>query len=1049
MLEVLLVEDNPVYARLVEGLLTQSQPGEFSVTTAHGLEEARRVLAGVRPDVVLLDLWLPECEGLETLRRMADAAPGLPIVVLTATDDEHVALHAVRGGAQDYLIKNQFSASGLRRALLYAVERRTTLTALGHEGSILEGLLDSMYAAAGVLDAERDADGAITDFRWRLGNAACEAVLGVPARDLGGKRLSAVLPGLTADGMLRALMRVAEGQGHLDTEHRMVRGDTTVWLRVAAGRLGDGIAMTVADITDRKRQEQALTHAKDEAERADAAKSQVLSALSHEVRTPLNTIIGFIEMMDEEVFGPIGNEHYRTYVKDIARCATDVVGILQGLLERSQFEQLAKMETGYRQLFDLAPDLICVCHGDTVTLMNAAGAAIVGVSPASDCVGRPFASFVHPDYRPVVGDNLRHLVAEQGRVPIKLISAKGRDVDVEIAATPFREDEGGTVREAVLLVARDVTERQVATRAIVQRETRLRKIMETMVDALVIIDEDGIVETFNPAAERMFGRSAAEVIGHSVNALMPETEAEAHDAHLKRYLAQGDSRVIGIGREIRGRRKDGVTFPLEIALSELRLGERRYFIGVLRDMTERKQNEERLRFLATRDHLTGLPNRALFREKLEEAVARADDKGHLVGVLFIDLDHFKNINDTMGHSVGDRVLQEVARRLERYVRPGDLVAHQSGDEFTVLLDRLIDPQEAARLANHLLDHLSQPFEVDGREIYTSGSIGIVCYPDNAETIGNLMKNVDTAVHHAKRQGRNTFTFYTEKLSQDMVRRLQVENGLRRALERHELFVVYQPKVDLTSGEVVGAEALLRWVSKDLGFVSPGEFIPVAEETGLIVPIGEWVLRTVCEQIDAWTSAGHPAVRIAVNLSARQFRESALTSRIMDLMLEAGVSAELLELELTESMLVENADEAIQALWALKGLGITLSIDDFGTGYSSLSYLKRFPIDALKIDQSFVRDIPDSMDDMSITKAIISMGRSLELKLVAEGVETLEQVEFLRQNGCQIAQGYLYAKPLKADEFEVFLQRAAAEGLPLPDHDGGPARASAAVHQAVV
>lgn len=1026
MLNVLLVEDNPVYAKLVEGLLTQADEDPFHVRTCHGLTEAQAALAeGPAPDVVVLDLSLPEADGLETLRRMVEMAGDLPIIVLTALNDEDVALEAVRSGAQDYLIKNQFTSSGLRRAILYGVERRSYLSAMGADGSILEGLLDSMIAAAGVLEAERDGDGRIIDFRWRLGNVACKTVLGASARDLVGRRLSAVLPGLGTDGLIAALAQVVETQGRLDTEVRLPRDGETAWLRVAAGRLGDGVAMTAADISVAKHQQEALRQAKEEAENAAQQKSRVLSALSHEMRTPLNTIIGFIEMMDNEVLGPIAHPQYRAYVKDIANASGQLVHILEGLLEKTRFEELAKMETGYRQLVDLAPDLICVCKDGKVSMMNAAGAAMVGVSPADACVGRSFADFVHPDYRPVIESGLAFLMNERGRVPMKLLAADGREVDVEMAATPFRRDND---RDALLLVARDVTQRQIATRAIVQREERLRKIMDTMVDALVIIDETGTVETYNPAAERIFGYAMTEVVGKNVSLLMPPEHAARHHDYVARYLREGDSHVIGVGRDVEGRRKDGTLFPLEIALSELKIGGKRHFIAILRDITERKMNEERLRFLATRDHLTGLPNRALFRERLEEAVAAADDEGFLVGILFVDLDHFKNINDTMGHHVGDRVLQAVGRRLESLVRPGDMVCHLSGDEFTIILDRLRDGQEAARLAEQLLTHLAQPFEVEGREIYTSASIGIVIYPDNAETIGNLMKNVDTAVHQAKKQGRNTFTFYTETLSEHMVRRLQIENGLRRCLERQELRVVYQPKIDLSTGEVMGAEALLRWISADLGFVSPGEFIPVAEETGLIVPIGDWVLREVCRQIDTWLSEGRPPVRIAVNLSARQFREASLTAQIMDILDTSGVSAELLELELTESMLVENADEAIQALWALKGLGISLSIDDFGTGYSSLSYLKRFPIDSLKIDQSFVRDIPDSMDDMSITKAIISMGRSLELKLVAEGVETFDQVNFLRQNGCHIVQGYLFSKPVSAEEFATFVDSHKAESV---------------------
>lgn len=1020
MQRVLLIEDNSLFAKLVDGLLTQTHSGEFQVTTATSLAGARSCLAAMDQafDVVILDLSLPETEGLDSLRAVQDLVQDIPIVVLTAATDEQMSVEAVRAGAQDYLIKTQISAGELRRALLYAIERRRTLRRFGRDGIVLEGLLNSMYAAAGVLDSVRDGDGRVIDLRWHLGNATCEAVLGTPARDLVGKTLAVTLPGLAADSIGTTLRAVAAGeQSSCDVEYRLLRRGKPIWLRIAAAQVGDGIGLLATDITARKTQEGQLIAARDAAQRSAQARTQVLNALSHEMRQPLNTIVGFAEMMDSEVLGPIANAQYRAYVKDITRASHDLREILEDIMARSRREELAKVESGYRHLIDLAPDMICVCKQGIITMMNAAGLALLGLRGVDVCVGRPLADFVHSDYRDAVGNGLEVLLKEQSRVPMKLISVDGREVDVEVAATLVSQPDD---EASVMVVARDVTERQTATRAILQREERLRKIMETMVDALVIIDEKGIIETFNPAAERVFGYAAAEVIGRSVGLLMPLSDAAHHDDYLRNYMADGRGRVMGIGRDIHARRKNGQIFPTEIALSELRMGNRLSFIAVLRDITERKMSEARLRDLATRDHLTGLPNRAMFRDRLQEAVEQADDQGMQVGVLFIDLDHFKNINDTLGHSIGDRVLQAVASRLEDHVPKNGAVFHLSGDEFTVVLDRLPSAEDAARLASHLLEQLAEPFDVDGREIYTSGSIGIVIYPENAESISNLMKNVDTAVHHAKRTGRNNFQFYTENLSQDMIRRLLIENGLRRALERSEMFVVYQPKVDLDSGRVIGAEALLRWVGGDLGFVSPAEFIPVAEETGLIVSIGEWVLREVCLQIDCWRAAGRTPPRIAVNLSARQFKESGLTNRIMEILGETGVTAEHIELELTESMLVENADDAIQALWALKGLGISLSIDDFGTGYSSLSYLKRFPIDALKIDQSFVRDIPASRDDMSITKAIISMGLSLELKLVAEGVETVEQRDFLRANGCHMAQGYYYAKPLTAFEFDSFL-----------------------------
>ncbi len=1016
MTTVLIVEDNQVFSQLIRGLLTSGKDLGFDAVLARTLAEAHDRLAEGPVDAVLLDLGLPDSGGLDTVKRTVALAPTLPIVVLTGVNDDTLATQALRAGAQDYLVKTGLTVERLTRSLTYAMERRARLNATRDaDGGLVEGLLNSMAALVCLLDVRRDAEGRVVDFIFRLGNAACGTILGRHARELAGHGLTEVLPALVEAGVFEQL-RLAEATGaapDVEVTLTLVSGAAPVRVHFAASRMDEGVVLIGHDVTAIHQQTEALRAAKARAEKADADKSALLRGLSHEVRTPLNTIRGFAEMITSEVYGPLPHPQYKGYVGNIHKAAETLVQIVDGMLDMSRLQAMGRRESGFNHLIDLAPDCIAVCSEGRIVLINPAGAAMLGLDGPDAAVGRMFKEFVASHYRPIVEHGLDILVRERSRVPMKMVRDDGLPVDAEVAATPFETEDG---KPAVMLVARDVTERQRATRAIVQREERLRKIMETMVDALVIIDSRGIIETFNRAAERIFGYKAQEVIGRSVNMLMPPEIGAQHDGFVQKFINTGRSRVVGIGRVVEGRRKDGSSFPVELALSDLTLGETRLFIGVLRDITERRAQEERLRYLATRDHLTGLPNRALFQDRLEDAIAAADDKGHHVAILFLDLDHFKNINDTLGHPMGDRVLQAVGQRLEASVRSGDTVAHLSGDEFTVILNGVSGPEEASAIADKLLDRLAQPFEIEGREIYTSGSIGIVMYPQNSEDIANLLKHVDTAVNYAKKQGRNNFQFYTEKLSDDMVRRLQVENGLRRALERQELEVHYQAKVDLANEEIVGCEALLRWKSAELGFVSPVEFIPVAEETGLIVPIGEWVLRQSLRQLDLWMQAGLPPIRVGVNLSARQFREPQLAARIMAALDEAGVGAELLELELTESMLVENADEVTQALWALKGLGITLSIDDFGTGYSSLSYLKRFPIDELKIDRSFVKDIPHSADDMSITKAIISMARSLEMKLVAEGIETPEQASFLRDNGCHTGQGYLFAKPLPADGF---------------------------------
>ncbi len=470
--------------------------------------------------------------------------------------------------------------------------------------------------------------------------------------------------------------------------------------------------------------------------------------------------------------------------------------------------------------------------------------------------------------------------------------------------------------------------------------------------------------------------------------------------------------------ESRIRRKDGSEIWISENARAVRdeQGDILYYEGFVRNISERKRNEEQLRYLAQRDPLTGLPNRNLFQERLAEAIQTADANSTKVGILFVDLDNFKTINDTMGHPVGDVVLQKVAERLVSSTSAVDTVARLGGDEFAIVLPDIRSPEIVARVASRILDTLSTPIEMTQRQIYTSGSIGISIYPTNGSSIAELMQNVDTAAYHAKNIGRNRYQFYSEVLSTQALRRLEIENGLRQGLEKKEFSLCYQPKVDLSNRQIIGAEALLRWENDSLGSVRPDEFIPIAEDMGLIIPIGEWVINEVCRTAMAWLNEGLNPGCIALNVSARQFRNKNLYDDITRALETSGLLPGHLELELTESALVDHIDETVELLNKFGKLGIRISIDDFGTGYSSLSYLKRFPLSTLKIDRSFIIGLPEDQEDVAITKAIINLSHSLDLKVVAEGIETPSQSAFLKALNCEYGQGYLFAKPLTASEF---------------------------------
>ncbi len=452
--------------------------------------------------------------------------------------------------------------------------------------------------------------------------------------------------------------------------------------------------------------------------------------------------------------------------------------------------------------------------------------------------------------------------------------------------------------------------------------------------------------------------------------------------------------------------------------------------GIARDVTQAHRAEERIRRLAHFDELTSLPNRTMFMHTLQRAFSLAQRRGKQFALFFIDLDRFKNINDSLGHEAGDRLLQDVARRLRHHLRESDTVARLGGDEFVVLVEDCADARELNAIAQNILNAVGRPYTLSGREYHVTASIGISTYPADGLDPASLLKNADIAMYLAKDGGKNNFQFYSPQQNAHSFERLALESALRHALERREFVLHYQPKIDIRSNRIVGVEALLRWNHPDLGVVAPNQFIPLAEETGLIVPIGRWVLRTACAQSAAWRSDGLPGVRIAVNLSARQFSDDALIADIGDAMAEAGLPPEGLELEITESMVMQNPERAVSTLSRLRDLGISVSIDDFGTGYSSLGYLKRFPIDNVKIDRSFIKDLPHDTDDAAITRAVIAMAQSLRIRVVAEGVETREQLEFLRAHECDECQGYFVSRPLPPSEFALLARTWTRDQLSL-------------------
>ncbi len=574
--------------------------------------------------------------------------------------------------------------------------------------------------------------------------------------------------------------------------------------------------------------------------------------------------------------------------------------------------------------------------------------------------------------------------------------------------------------------ARDIT----ATREADRERRIVQKVITSMREAVTVCDLDFNFIAVNPAFTRITGWQESEVIGRSASLL----NCAQHSAEYYQNMRESISRE-GLWRgELWQRRKDGEEFLSWLQSSEVRdaQGQRTHFVGVLTDITERKRNEQELRYLANYDTLTGLPNRTLLSERLGHAVIRARRGGRKVAVLFLDLDRFKHVNDSMGHAAGDRMLKAAGARLRDNVRDGDTVARIGGDEFTVVLEEIVDAGEAERVAQKLISAFEKPLELnDGQDVVISPSIGISLYPDHAQTPTDLLKFADTAMYQAKDRGRKTYMVYTESMDAAARMRATLVGALRKAMERNEFSLVYQPKLSLLDEHLTGVEALLRWHSEELGEISPATFIPVAEESGLIIEIGDWVLQRACEQLAQWQRDGVRDISMSVNLSVLQLQRSDLIQRLCDILAANDIAPNQLEIELTESVIMANAEQSINTLRQLKAVGVTLSIDDFGTGYSSLSYLRRLPIDTLKIDKEFVGDITTDPDDEAITATVINMAHSLGLNVIAEGVETAEQAEYLREQGCDEIQGHWLSKPLPPDAcFKFIRDRARRRRLAL-------------------
>ena len=549
----------------------------------------------------------------------------------------------------------------------------------------------------------------------------------------------------------------------------------------------------------------------------------------------------------------------------------------------------------------------------------------------------------------------------------------------------------------------------VQRQTVAERLEQARIAFDSTVEGIMICDEKKHITAVNKGFSEITGYGEDEAIGRTPELLSSGKNSREFYAAMWQAITK-DGYWRG---ELWNRRKNGEIYPqwLTVTSAKNHEGLLTHYVAVFADISEAKISEQRAQYLVNHDPLTGLPNRRLLNELLDQAIKNAERNQHNIGLLFIDLDRFKSVNDTLGHHAGDILLSYVTQRLSDTIRECDTVARLSGDEFIVMMDSLKHSEDAAIVARKVISALQQSFMLDDKEVFIGASVGISIYPQDGLAANDLIKAADIAMYQAKHDGRNDYRFYTSNLGETAQERLTLDTMLRHALNRNELVVHYQPQISLATGNIIGAEALIRWQHPELGMIPPGKFIPLAEETGLIIPIGEWVLRQAAYDLIRLEETGLPLEWISVNVSAMQIHRSNFADTVYGVLVESGCDPEKLELEITESAIMNSVEYVIEVSRKLKGMGVRLALDDFGTGYSSLSYLKRFPLDKLKIDQSFVRDLPHDADDAVISGAIIGLGHNLGLKVIAEGVEKAEQEQFLREKGCEEAQGFLYSRPV--------------------------------------
>ncbi len=673
---------------------------------------------------------------------------------------------------------------------------------------------------------------------------------------------------------------------------------------------------------------------------------------------------------------------------------------------------LGENERRFRLLAENAQDIIYRYRIDSQPGFEYVSPSVVSITGhrPEDFYNDPdlFFRLVHEDDSYIIKDTKLLVGVTREPFSLRLLRKNGSYIWTEHLNVPVLDSEGKII--GFEGIARDITERKEAEGVV----NRYRHLSEHARDIIVFFARDGKIIDVNEAAASSYGYDRSEILKLNFSDLGDEPHIIKNEELLKEA---GDRSIL---YEAEHKRQDGSIFPVEVSLQGTVQENQFVFFAIVRDITERKRAEETINYLAFHDPLTDLPNRLLFFDRLNTALTYAKRNHKMLAVMFLDLDRFKFVNDVMGHAMGDRLLVDVARKLSDCIRANDTVARIGGDEFTILLPEINREEDASKVAEKIIQNLKKPWVLDQHEIHITTSIGIGLYPNDGQDAETLTKNADTAMYRAKEQGDN-YQFYTPAMNEKALERIEIEQALRKALEQGEFEVYFQPQVNIRDGRISGMEALLRWHHPEKGIKLPGEFISVAEDTALIISIGEWVLRKACSQSMEWQNKGYNRLRVSVNISACQFRQKQLVDTVSRVLQETGMDPCLLELEITESTAMQDVEFTIETLRKLRNMGVHIAIDDFGTGYSSLSYLRRFPVNTLKVDRSFVRDVLTDVEDAAIVATIVVLAQNLKLRTVIEGVENEEQVRFFAQQDCYIMQGYLFSKPATAEAVEMMLK----------------------------